>query len=54
MYKYFKELDYLDKYKTHLVDRNNSDVEYIWPNSWFITPSGYLYNSGGLSGHKNG
>ena len=25
---------------------------YSWPDSWFITPNGYLYNTG--SGHKQG
>lgn len=27
-------------------------VEYTFPNSWYITPNGYLYNTG--SGHKEG
>lgn len=27
-------------------------VIYNWPDSWFITPNGYLYNTG--SGHKQG
>ncbi len=25
-----------------------------WPNSWYITPNGYLYNTGGAGGHKEG
>lgn len=30
----------------------NEDVIVTWPNAWYITPSGYLYNSG--FGHKRG
>ena len=27
---------------------------YVFPNAWFITPNGYLYNTGGPDGHQNG
>lgn len=30
----------------------SNGVEYSFPNSWYITPNGYLYNTG--SGHKEG
>lgn len=29
-------------------------VEINWPDAWFITPSGHLYNSGRQEGHKEG
>lgn len=32
----------------------NAGVEYVWPNAWYIIPGGYLYNTGGIQGHKEG
>ncbi len=29
-------------------------VKVYWPNSWYITPSNFLYNTGGKKGHKDG
>jgi hypothetical protein len=29
-------------------------VEFIWPNAWYITPDGFLYNTNGKDGHKGG
>ena len=39
---------------TEIVLEDNQYVEYNWPNAWYITPSNYLYNSGGEYGHKEG
>lgn len=32
----------------------SNKVEYTYPNAWYITPTGYLYNTGGEYGHKQG
>lgn len=37
-----------------VLPQEETTFEYTWPNSWYITPSGYLYNSGGLTAHKEG
>lgn len=29
-------------------------IEYVYPNAWYITPTGYLYNTGGENGHQGG
>lgn len=56
MYKYYKELEEPDNFKSLLnksYEGKKEDLfEYIWPKSWYITPNGYLYNSGGDTGHK--
>lgn len=58
MYKYYKELEEPDNFKSLLnksYEGKKEDLfEYIWPKSWYITPNGYLYNSGGDTGHKEG
>lgn len=41
----------LDKKRFIQIPYNNS-VMYTFPNAWYITPNGYLYNTG--SGHKQG
>ena len=41
----------LDKKRFIQIPYNNS-VMYNFPNAWYITPNGYLYNTG--SGHKQG
>ena len=41
----------LDKKRFIQIPYNNS-VIYTFPNAWYITPNGYLYNTG--SGHKQG
>lgn len=41
----------LDKKRFIQMPYNNS-VMYTFPNAWYITPNGYLYNTG--SGHKQG
>ncbi len=38
----------------NLPKNENRMVELIWPNGWFITPNGYLYNPGFENGHKEG
>lgn len=58
MYKYYKELEEPNNFKSLLnksYEGNKEDLfNYIWPNSWYITPNGYLYNSGGEESHKEG
>lgn len=58
MYKYYKELENPNDFKTILnsssLGEKENLFEYVWPNSWYITPGGYLYNSGGKDGHKQG
>lgn len=58
MYKYFKELEQPDNFKSLLNKSYEGKVEdlfeYTWPKSWYITPNGYLYNSGGVTAHKEG
>lgn len=33
---------------------NDKGVDIKYPNAWYITPQGYLYNTGGKGGHKEG
>lgn len=47
--KKIKELE--EKIKIKLPDAKQG-VEYTFPNAWYITPNGYLYNTG--TGHKEG
>ena len=58
MYRYYKELEQPGNFKSLLnksYEGKEEDVfEYRWPKSWYITPNGYLYNSGGDTGHKEG
>lgn len=58
MYKYYKELEKPNDFKTILnsssLGEEENLFEYVWPNSWYITPDGYLYNSGSKDGHKEG
>ena len=58
MYKYFKELEEPDNFKSLLNKSYEGKVEdlfeYTWPKSWYITPNGYLYNSVGVTAHKEG
>ena len=37
-----------------LLPDNNNGVVFTCENAWFLTPSGYLYNTGGEDGHQNG
>lgn len=50
---YYSCKSYYDKYDDiiSLSDGTHGRI-YSWPDSWFITPNGYLYNTG--SGHKQG
>jgi hypothetical protein len=61
--KYLKKSNHiLVKELTELVDKNtikiqpnsNETIEFIWPNAWYITPNGFLYNTNGKRGHKGG
>lgn len=58
MYKYYKELEEPENFKSLLNKSFEGKVEdlfeYTWPKSWYITPNGYLYNSGGVTAHKEG
>lgn len=37
-----------------ILSDGGSEEKFMFPNAWFITPSGYLYNTGGKDGHKEG
>jgi hypothetical protein len=43
-----------DKLTIKIQPRANNIVEFIWPNAWYITPNGFLYNTNGKHGHKEG
>ena len=46
--------DFLDDAcKKIFTIKSNRNIDYIFPDAFFITPNGYLYNSGGKLGHKN-
>lgn len=50
---YFYCKSYYDKYDDIiLLSDGKLGRIYKWPDAWFITPNGYLYNTG--SGHKQG
>lgn len=40
--------------KRKIVLPSEDSVVITYPNAWFITPDGYLYNTGGDDGHKEG
>ncbi|HPF83465.1 MAG TPA: hypothetical protein PLV83_04810 [Bacilli bacterium] len=40
--------------KSTIIIEKKAELKYILPNAWFITPYGYLYNTGGENGHKEG
>lgn len=39
---------------SNIVFENEKYLEYNWYNSWCITPTGHLYNTGSKEGHKSG
>lgn len=59
MQEFFKEVEkeinialkYIDS-KREIIMPTKEAIEIKYPNSWFITPDGYLYNTG--EGHKEG
>lgn len=40
--------------KKNLMMPSKEHIEIKYPNAWYITPGGYLYNTGGEHGHKEG
>lgn len=44
----------LEKRTEIILPAESDGVVFTCPNAWFLTPSGYLYNTGGEDGHKNG
>lgn len=42
----------IKRYSTIKIPPKSDNVVVNWPNSWYITPNGYLYNTG--CGHKTG
>lgn len=44
----------LEKKMEILLPSDGNGVIFTCKNAWFLTPSGYLYNTGGKDGHKNG
>lgn len=43
----------IDEKSTIVIEKPNNS-KHTFPNAWFITPNGYLYNTGGKNGHKEG
>ena len=41
-----------DRNKIDLPEKKDSLIQYTVPNSWYLTPSGYLYNDFGPRGHQ--
>lgn len=61
MEDFFKKIDNLLRSALNYISRKNNlilpskeCIEIKYPNAWFITPGGYLYNTGGEHGHKEG
>lgn len=44
----------LEKRTEIILPAESDGVIFTCKNAWFLTPSGYLYNTGGEDGHKNG
>lgn len=44
----------LQAVKKNILIPNKADSVVTFPNAWYITPKGYLYNTGGEGGHKEG
>lgn len=50
----FKEaINYIKNYKVEININKNKPIKFNLPNSWYITPNNYLYNSMGKNGHKS-
>lgn len=49
-----KALQAMKMKKDILIPNPKADGVVTFPNAWFITPKGYLYNTGGADGHKEG
>jgi hypothetical protein len=52
LFKALRELE--DKNTIKIQPNSNETIEFIWPNAWYITPNGFLYNTNGKRGHKGG
>lgn len=51
--KLLKTIKEIDEKSTIIIEKVNNS-KFVFPNAWFITPNGYLYNTGGENGHKEG